>query len=84
MYQKIRDQVKSGDLICYDAPGLLPSMTKIVTNSPYSRIGLVFEAPTKYSRHNDLFVFEVRFLPLSPTTSICPLRLRRVFFCLPY
>lgn len=55
----MKDKVKTGDLICYDTVGTLPALTKVVTNSNYSRMGLIFEAPSKYSRQNEFFVFEI-------------------------
>lgn len=55
----MKDKVKTGDLICYDSVGTLAALTKVVTNSMYSRMGLIFEAPSKYSRSNEFYVLEV-------------------------
>jgi hypothetical protein len=47
------------DLIAYSGIGALHSMTKLITNSPYSHVGMIFRLPNKWTRRDDLFVLEV-------------------------
>jgi hypothetical protein len=58
-YDDYIDSFKTGDLIAYNGIGVLHSMTKLATNSPYSHVGMIFRLPNKWTRRDDLFVLEV-------------------------
>jgi len=47
------------DLLIFSGIGALHSMNKLITNSPYSHVGMVFRLPNKWTRRDDLFVLEV-------------------------
>jgi hypothetical protein len=42
-----RHLFKTGDLITYNAVGILSSITKLVTNAPFSQVGLILNLPNK-------------------------------------
>lgn len=58
-YDDYIDSFKTGDLLIFSGIGALHSMNKLITNSPYSHVGMVFRLPNKWTRRDDLFVLEV-------------------------
>jgi predicted Ser/Thr protein kinase len=54
-----RHLFKTGDLITYNAVGILSSITKLVTNAPFSQVGLILNLPNKYTKKEELYVLEV-------------------------
>lgn len=56
MYEEHVSKFKTGDLILYDAHGLLPSYVKLASNSPYSNVGMVIKLPNRWTRKPELYV----------------------------
>jgi phosphatidylinositol phospholipase C delta len=59
LYSYYRHLFKTGDLISYSAPGILSSITKLVTNAPFSQVGLILKLPNKYTHQEELYLLEV-------------------------
>jgi hypothetical protein len=49
----------TGDLIVYNERGLMPSLTKLTSNSDYSRVGIVLKLANKWTQEQELYVAEV-------------------------
>jgi len=58
-YEPYKFKLKTGDLILYSEIGLLATMCKLSRNSIHSRAGIVMKMPNKYTKNEELFVFEV-------------------------
>ena len=60
-YEYFYDNVafKTGDVIAYGGVGMLPSLTKLVSNSEYSTLGLILCLPNLYTQRLEYFVVEV-------------------------
>jgi hypothetical protein len=46
-YDFVRHTAKDGDLLLYDSPGLLPSLVKVTSGTPYTNLGLVIKLENK-------------------------------------
>lgn len=57
-YTHYMDSFKTGDLLLYGGLGLNASLTRLVTSSPFSGVGLVLRLPNKYTRQDELYVAE--------------------------
>ena len=58
-YKPYLSKMNSGDLIAYDAPGIIGTSIKVVTDSPYSHVGLVLRIPNKWTEERELYVMEI-------------------------
>eukprot|EP00007_Cunea_sp_BSH-02190019_P001506 CAMPEP_0174248860 /NCGR_PEP_ID=MMETSP0417-20130205/43290_1 /TAXON_ID=242541 /ORGANISM="Mayorella sp, Strain BSH-02190019" /LENGTH=600 /DNA_ID=CAMNT_0015328727 /DNA_START=92 /DNA_END=1894 /DNA_ORIENTATION=+ len=58
-YKRYMHKFDTGDLIVYDERGLLPALTKLTSNSDYSRVGIVLKLANKWTQEQELYVAEV-------------------------
>lgn len=58
-YEHFYDQFRTGDLISYGTYGLVAAATRLATNAPVSRSGVVLRLPNKYTRRDELYVVEM-------------------------
>jgi Protein kinase domain/C2 domain len=49
---------KAGDLVVLSGIGMLDTLTQITTGFPFSRVGMVIEAPNKWTRMPELYLLE--------------------------
>ena len=52
-------QFKTGDVIAYSGTGMLASLTKLLSNSDFSQLGIVLVLPNLYTHKPELYVAEV-------------------------
>src|SRR5262245_868457 len=53
-YHEHLSRFKTGDLIVYSGTGILGAVSQLMTNSPYSHVGLVVQLPNKWTTEDDL------------------------------
>ena len=58
-YKSVLDQMKAGNLIAFNAPGIIATSLQLVSNSPFSHVGLIVEMPNKYTDEEELYLLEV-------------------------
>jgi len=58
LYEHYMDSFKTGDLIAYSGNGVVAAATKLITNSPFSHLGMIFRLPNKWTRKDELYVVE--------------------------
>lgn len=58
-YEKHKKKLKVGDLIAFEEPGLLGTTVNLLTNSHYSRIGMIIKKKNKYTGEDKLFIAEL-------------------------
>lgn len=58
-YNEHLEHMQTGDIIAYDAPGIIAGATKVVTDHPYSHVGMVVKIPNKWTEERELYVMEI-------------------------
>lgn len=58
-YEKIKKELKTGDLIVFHEDGVLGTFVNIITNSYFSRIGMVIKSYNKYTEKEKLYLVEL-------------------------
>jgi len=58
-YAQYMSQFKTGDLIAYSDVGLVPSIVKLTTGTPFVHVGLIVSLPNKWTQESELYVVEV-------------------------
>jgi len=58
-YNDIKNNLKSGDVILYSEVGVLSTITRLLGNSDFSRVGIVLKLPNKYTEKMKLYVLEI-------------------------
>jgi hypothetical protein len=61
--KSLRKSVKTGDLVVYQETGFLGLTMSLVTNSPYSRVGMILRLPDKYTGRERPYVVELTSNP---------------------
>lgn len=59
VYNQLKQNMKTGDLILYNGVGSIDSATKLLSGSNYSRAGLILKIPDRYTRRIKLHVLEI-------------------------
>lgn len=52
------DNVKTGDLIAFSGHGVLPAAVQVLSNKPYSSVGMAVRLQNKYTFLEDVYVLE--------------------------
>lgn len=81
--KEMKHRLKTGDLLLFHESGLLGDAMSLATNSPFSRVGMVFRLPDKYTGREKVFLLEITQNPQKainvvtelPTNGICLFRL---------
>ena len=58
-YKAVLPKMKAGDLIAFNAPGVIAAGVQLTTNSLFSHVGMVVELPNKYTEELELYLLEV-------------------------
>jgi len=58
-YSGFKRQIKTGDLVVFNEVGVLPTLTKLMSNSNYSRVGLAVRLPNKWTTKDRLYILEI-------------------------
>eukprot|EP00009_Paramoeba_aestuarina_P005838 CAMPEP_0201517446 /NCGR_PEP_ID=MMETSP0161_2-20130828/8547_1 /ASSEMBLY_ACC=CAM_ASM_000251 /TAXON_ID=180227 /ORGANISM="Neoparamoeba aestuarina, Strain SoJaBio B1-5/56/2" /LENGTH=544 /DNA_ID=CAMNT_0047914943 /DNA_START=116 /DNA_END=1747 /DNA_ORIENTATION=+ len=58
-YDSVMNQFETGDLITFSDIGVLGALTKVCSNSVYSRVGMVVKLPNKWTGRIEPYLLEV-------------------------
>ena len=81
--KEMKHRLKTGDLLLFHESGLLGDAMTLATNTPFSRVGMVFRLPDKYTGREKVFLLEItqnaqrsiNVVTELPTNGICLFRL---------
>lgn len=57
-YNKIRDEIRTGDVLAFGGKGRTSNIIKNITNSPYSHVGVALWITPMHTEINRLFIIE--------------------------
>ncbi|ELR21133.1 domain found in dishevelled, egl10, and pleckstrin domain containing protein [Acanthamoeba castellanii str. Neff] len=58
-YADYLGQIKTGDLVVYSGTGVLAAACQLITNTPYSHIGLAVYLPNRWTQEPELYIVEL-------------------------
>jgi len=58
-YKEYLPKMKTGDIIAYNAPGIIAGTIKLVSNSDYSHVGMIVCLPNKWTEEEEHYILEI-------------------------